>query len=84
MIEKKEYWIEGIMILMIDFTAFAVSVKTIAPKESLYQFGHAIWCERSEISLLEKFPPTRIVIRISYSLQVCNKEGGNCRNRKKK
>lgn len=27
----------------VDFTAFAVSVKTIAPKESLYQFGHAIW-----------------------------------------
>ena len=27
----------------VDFTAFAVSVKTIAPKESLYQSGHAIW-----------------------------------------
>ena len=68
----------------VDFTAFAVNVKTIAPKKYLYQFGHAIWCERSEISLLEKFPPTRIAKRISYSLQVCNKEGGNCRNRKKK
>ena len=27
----------------VDFTAFAVNVKTIAPKKYLYQFGHAIW-----------------------------------------
>lgn len=27
----------------IDFRAFAVNVKTIAPKKYLYQFGHAIW-----------------------------------------
>ena len=27
----------------VDFRAFAVNVKTIAPKKYLYQFGHAIW-----------------------------------------
>ena len=27
----------------VDFTAFPVNVKTIAPKKYLYQFGHAIW-----------------------------------------
>ena len=27
----------------VDFTGFAVNVKTIAPKKYLYQFGHAIW-----------------------------------------
>ena len=27
----------------VDFTAFAVSVKTIALGKYLYQFGHAIW-----------------------------------------
>lgn len=31
----------------VDFRAFAVNVKTIAPKKYLYQSGHAIWCERS-------------------------------------
>ena len=27
----------------VDFRAFAVSVKTIAPTQKLYQSGHAIW-----------------------------------------
>ena len=27
----------------VDFRAFVVNVKTIAPKKYLYQFGHAIW-----------------------------------------
>ena len=27
----------------VDFRAFAVNVKTIAPKQNLYQSGHAIW-----------------------------------------
>lgn len=27
----------------VDFTAFAVNVKTIAPTQKLYQSGHAIW-----------------------------------------
>ena len=27
----------------VDFRAFAVNVKTIAPKKYLYQSGHAIW-----------------------------------------
>lgn len=27
----------------VDFTAFPVNVKTIAPIQRLYQFGHAIW-----------------------------------------
>lgn len=27
----------------VDFTAFVVNVKTIAPKKYLYQSGHAIW-----------------------------------------
>lgn len=27
----------------VDFRAFEVNVKTIAPKKYLYQFGHAIW-----------------------------------------
>ena len=27
----------------VDFTAFPVNVKTIAPILKLYQFGHAIW-----------------------------------------
>ena len=27
----------------VDFTAFAVNVKTIALGKNLYQFGHAIW-----------------------------------------
>ena len=27
----------------VDFTAFAVNVKTIAPIQGLYQSGHAIW-----------------------------------------
>ena len=27
----------------VDFMAFAVNVKTIAPKKKLYQSGHAIW-----------------------------------------
>jgi hypothetical protein len=31
----------------VDFMAFAVNVKTIAPKKKLYQSGHAIWCGRS-------------------------------------
>ncbi len=31
----------------VDFRVFSVNVKTIAPKKYLYQFGHAIWCERS-------------------------------------
>lgn len=29
----------------VDFRAFAVNVKTIAPTQKLYQSGHAIWCE---------------------------------------
>lgn len=31
----------------VDFRAFAVNVKTIAPIQRLYQSGHVIWCERS-------------------------------------
>ena len=31
----------------VDFWAFEISVKTIAPIQELYQSGHAIWCERS-------------------------------------
>lgn len=31
----------------IDFRAFAVNVKTIAPKKYLYQFGHAIWWDEA-------------------------------------
>jgi len=31
----------------VDFTAFAINAKTIALGKYLYQFGHAIWCERS-------------------------------------
>ena len=31
----------------VDFTAFAVNVKTIAPIQKLYQSRHAIWCGRS-------------------------------------
>ena len=27
----------------VDFREFAVNVKTIAPVQKLYQFGHAIW-----------------------------------------
>ena len=27
----------------VDFRAFEINVKTIAPKKYLYQFGHAIW-----------------------------------------
>ena len=27
----------------VDFTAFEINVKTIAPTQKLYQFGHAIW-----------------------------------------
>ena len=27
----------------VDFMAFAVNVKTIAPTQKLYQYGHAIW-----------------------------------------
>ena len=27
----------------VDFRAFAVNVKTIAPTQKLYQSGHAIW-----------------------------------------
>ena len=27
----------------VDFRAFAINVKTIAPTQNLYQFGHAIW-----------------------------------------
>lgn len=32
----------------VDFRAFEINVKTIAPIQELYQSGHAIWCERSE------------------------------------
>ncbi len=31
----------------VDFIAFAVNVKTIAPTGELYQSGHAIWCKKS-------------------------------------
>ena len=31
----------------VDFRAFEINVKTIAPTQKLYQSGHAIWCERS-------------------------------------
>ena len=31
----------------VDFTAFEINVKTIAPTQKLYQSGHAIWCGRS-------------------------------------
>lgn len=27
----------------VDFTAFEINVKTIAPMQKLYQYGHAIW-----------------------------------------
>lgn len=33
----------SVFLKSVDFTAFAVNVKTIAPKKYLYQFGHAIW-----------------------------------------
>ena len=36
----------------VDFRAFAVNVKTVAPTQKLYQFGHAIWCERSANQLM--------------------------------
>ena len=36
------------------FIAFAVNVKVIAPKKYLYQFEHAIWWGRSEVSCIEK------------------------------
>lgn len=39
----------------VDFRVFAVNVKTIAPTQKLYQFGHAIWCERSEFLNYGKF-----------------------------
>ena len=46
----------------VDFRAFAINVKTIAPILRLYQFGHAIWCERSvgeliTYLLLDQFSP---------------------------
>lgn len=31
----------------VDFRAFEINVKTIAPKQKLYQSGHAIWCGKS-------------------------------------
>ena len=31
----------------VDFRAFTVNEKTIAPTQKLYQSGHAIWCGRS-------------------------------------
>ena len=36
----------------VDFRAFAVNVKTIAPRKNLYQSRHAIWCERSANQLM--------------------------------
>jgi len=36
----------SVILKSVDFKAFAVNVKTIAPKKYLYQFGHAIWCGR--------------------------------------
>ena len=36
-------WVHLPFLKSVDFTAFAVSVKTIALKKYLYQFGHAIW-----------------------------------------
>ena len=37
----------SVFLKSVDFTAFVVNVKTIAPTQKLYQSGHAIWCERS-------------------------------------
>ena len=36
----------------VDFRAFAVNVKTIAPTQNLYQSGHAIWYEKSASELI--------------------------------
>lgn len=33
----------SVFLKSVDFTAFAVNVKTIAPIQKLYQSGHAIW-----------------------------------------
>ena len=65
----------------VDFRAFAVNVKTIARGRYLYQSGHAIWCERSEISQLEKFPPTRSFLEYRFGMmeigRICGKVGKN-------
>lgn len=45
----------------VDFTAFLVNVKTIAPTQNLYQFGHAIWCGRSgELFNFSSYPIAKI------------------------
>ncbi|HIX58516.1 MAG TPA: hypothetical protein IAA45_02195, partial [Candidatus Blautia gallistercoris] len=36
----------------VDFTVFTVNVKTIAPMQNLYQFGHAIWWYGVPMALL--------------------------------
>lgn len=33
----------SVFLKSVDFRAFAVNVKTIAPTQNLYQSGHAIW-----------------------------------------
>ena len=51
----------------VDFTAFAVNVKTIALGKYLYQSGHAIWCERSVGELITYLIPDCM----DYSVKYC-------------
>ncbi len=41
--DSRPYMGASAFLKSVDFTAFAVNVKTIAPKKYLYQSGHAIW-----------------------------------------
>ena len=50
----------------VDFRAFAVNVKTIAPTQKLYQSGHAIWCERTAVNhrlLLDSAPGLNFTLK---------------------
>ena len=50
----------------VDFRAFAVNVKTIAPTQKLYQSGHAIWCERTAVNhrlLLDSAPGLNLTLK---------------------
>ncbi|NBJ95630.1 hypothetical protein D5281_24785 [bacterium 1xD42-62] len=44
----------------VDFRAFEINVKTIAPTQKLYQFGHAIWCRRPAAQLMGSLLPVPV------------------------
>jgi len=61
-------WVGASAILRsVDFTAFGINVKTIAPTQKLYQFGQAIWCERmageliSSCLIVKNIIPNRMI-----------------------